>query len=853
MTNWKIYTLSLLFLFIGLLSFKSYAQGPSPLKKYTISGKVLDDELNVPLEYATVAVQNTNDPSKVDGTVTNIDGEFEITVQEGTYTITVEFISYESKVFKNRNVNSDLDLGTILLGLGSENLDEVVVRAETTQVDVRLDKKIYNIGKDLTTAGGTVSDALNNVPSVTVDIEGGISLRGNENVRILINGKPSAMAGFGSTDVLSQLPAEAIERVEVITSPSARYDAEGTAGIINIILRKKETLGFNGSLTINGGNPANAGINANFNYRTDKYNLFTTTGYRYRESPGEAFFDTRYFDTREDTFLDGLQYDRNVEDRDYDRINRGFNTNLGIEYYLNEQSSITGALFYRLGDDEDLTTNVNDYFLDGNRVLGTTRLENEVEEDNSWQFSINYVNKFDNKGHELTTDFQIERDKEEQQAFIREPINFNATNVGEIFIPRERTLTTEDQKEYLLQADYVRPIGENSQFEAGYRGNFENEVTDYSLLQEDRSNNFILNRNQTNIFDYDENVHAWYTQYGTKFGDFSFLLGLRAEHTQLKGDIDSELTQEELREEFSFDITTNFDNKYFGLFPTLNVIYEIAEEENITFGYNRRINRPRGWYINPFPSRSSRNNIFQGNPNLQPAYSNSFDIGYLKRWEKLTLTSSVYYQRETDAFQRVQEEIDIQIANPDFPEQGPETIPQTVIRSIPFNLATNDRMGGELGVLYNPAEWLRLNGSFNYFRFKLDGEFNGDSYNTENTSWFARFSSKVSLPLQIDWQTNAFYRGPSDEIQGTQDGILSIDLALSKEILNEKATIALNVSDILNGRKRSSYTNTEFFEQDSEFQWRQGQAVNVSFIYRFNQKKQRQQRRNDEDYDEGEF
>jgi len=853
MTNRKIYTLNLLFLFIGLLSFKSYAQGPSPLKKYTISGKVLDDELNVPLEYATVAVQNTNDPSKVDGTVTNIDGEFEITVQEGTYTITVEFISYESKVFKNRNVNSDLDLGTILLGLGSENLDEVVVRAETTQVDVRLDKKIYNIGKDLTTAGGTVSDALNNVPSVTVDIEGGISLRGNENVRILINGKPSAMAGFGSTDVLSQLPAEAIERVEVITSPSARYDAEGTAGIINIILRKKETLGFNGSLTINGGNPANAGINANFNYRTDKYNLFTTTSYRYRESPGEAFFDTRYFDTREDTFLDGLQYDRNVEDRDYDRINRGFNTNLGIEYYLNEQSSITGALFYRLGDDEDLTTNVNDYFLDGNRVLGTTRLENEVEEDNSWQFSINYVNKFDNKGHELTTDFQIERDKEEQEAFIREPINFNSTSVGEIFIPRERTLTTEDQKEYLLQADYVRPIGENSQFEAGYRGNFENEVTDYSLLQEDRNSNFILNRNQTNIFDYDENVHAWYTQYGTKFGDFSFLLGLRAEHTQLKGDIDSELTQEELREEFSFDITTNFDNKYFGLFPTLNVIYEIAEEENITFGYNRRINRPRGWYINPFPSRSSRNNIFQGNPNLQPAYSNSFDIGYLKRWEKLTLTSSVYYQRETDAFQRVQEEIDIQIANPDFPEEGPETIPQTVIRSIPFNLATNDRMGGELGVLYNPAEWLRLNGSFNYFRFKLDGEFNGDSYNTENTSWFARFSSKVTLPLKIDWQTNAFYRGPSDEIQGTQDGILSIDLALSKEILNEKATIALNVSDILNGRKRSSYTNTEFFEQDSEFQWRQGQAVNVSFIYRFNQKKQRQQRRNDEDYDEGEF
>ena len=852
MTNKKLFALSLLLGIFNVFLFNGFAQGPANFKKNTISGKVIDDELEVPLEYATISVVNVEDESEVNGGITDAQGRFSIEVEDGVYNIIVEFISYESKEFNNRTVNGDLDLGTIMLGMSSENLDEVVVRAETTQVDVRLDKKIYNIGKDLTTAGGTVSDALNNVPSISVDIEGGISLRGNENVRILINGKPSAMAGFGSTDVLGQLPAEAIERVEVITSPSARYDAEGTAGIINIILRKKETLGFNGSVSVNGGYPANAGVNANLNYRTDAFNIFTTTGYRYRESPGMAFFDTRFYEPRRDSFLDSLQYDRNVEDRDYDRINRGFNTNVGMEYYLNDQSSITGAIFYRLGKDEDLTTNVNDYFLEGSPLLGTTRFENETEEDDSWQFSLNYINRFDNKGHELTADFQVESDKETQRGFIREPVNYNNSEIADLSIPRERTVTMEDQSEYLLQADYVRPIGEDAQFEAGYRGNFENEITDYSLFQESGNGNFILNRNQTNIFDYTENVHAWYTQYGTKFGDFNFLLGLRAEHTQLKGDIDSELTQEELREEFNFDITTNFDNKYFGLFPTVNIIYELGEEENITLGYNRRINRPRGWYINPFPSRSSRNNVFQGNPNLQPAYSNSFDLGYLKRWEKFTLTSSVYYQRETNSFQRVQEQIDIQVIDPDSPD---ETISQTVTRSIPFNLATNDRMGGELGFLYNPADWLRLNGSFNYFRFKLDGEFNGDDLSTENTSWFARFSSKVTLPLKIDWQTNAFYRGPSDEIQGTQDGILSIDVALSKEILNEKATIAVNVSDILNGRRRSSYTNTEFFEQESEFQWRQGQAVNVSFIYRFNQKKQRQQRRDggDEDFDEGEF
>ena len=847
MTSKKNLLYTILAIFLGFVSVNA--------QTYQIKGKVVDDELGVPLEYATISITNTNDPNDLTGGVTDAKGNFSISVDEGNYNILVEFISYQSKKFDDREVKSDINLGTIKLGLGSESLDEVVVQAETTQVDVRLDKKIYNIGKDLTTAGGTVSDALNNVPSVNVDIEGGISLRGNENVRILINGKPSAMAGFGGTDVLGQLPAEAIERVEVITSPSARYDAEGTAGIINIILRKKETLGFNGSITLNGGYPANAGINANLNYRTDKYNLFTTSGYRYRESPGTAFFDTRYFEPREDSFLSGLEYDQNIEDREYDRINRGFNTNVGMEYYLNDRSSITGAIFYRFGDDEDLTTNRNNYFLNNSPVLGTTRYETETEEDNSFQFSLNYINRFDDKGHELTADFQAESDKETQNAFIREPIDLNNTGLGDIFIPQELTETQEDQTEYLLQADYVRPIGEESQFEAGYRGNFENEVTDYVLRQERVNGEFVVNANQTNVFDYTENVHAWYTQYGTKLGDFSFLLGLRAEHTQLKGDIDSQLTEEELQEEFSFPIDTQFDNKYFGLFPTVNVIYEIGEEENITLGYNRRINRPRGWYINPFPSRSSRNNVFQGNPNLQPAYSNAFDLGYLKRWEKFTLTSSVYYQRETDAFQRVQEEVVIQVANPDYDgsDDMPETIGQTVNRSIPFNLATNDRMGGELGFLYNPADWLRLNGSFNYFRFKLDGEFNDQVYSQDNTSWFARFSSKVTLPLKIDWQTNAFYRGPSDEIQGSQDGILSVDVALSKELFNDKATLAVNVSDIFNGRKRSSYTTTEFFEQDSEFQWRQGQAVNVSLIYRFNQQKKRQERgeRNDDFDDEG--
>jgi len=829
MTTKKIIPISLLLIFIFLLNSASFAQS----KQHTISGKVIDDDLGVPLEYSTVSITSVDDPNYLNGGVTDINGNFAIEVPSGAYNIKIEFISFESKTFKNRKVNSNLDLGTIQLGFSSSSLNEVVVVAETTQVEVRLDKKIYNIGKDLTTAGASINDVLNNVPSVSVDIEGSISLRGNENVRVLIDGKPSAMAGFGSTNVLGQLPADAIERVEVITSPSARYDAEGTAGILNIILRKEKTLGFNGSLTTNIGSPESYGITANVNLRTDKFNIFNTTGFNYRNSPGNGYFDTRY--------TQGF-FDRVVEDRDMQRLRRRFNTNFGVEYFLNEHSSLTASAFFNFGNNDDITTNFSDRYQGNDLVQKTIRREAESEDDKSSQYSLNYIKKFNDKGHQLTADFQYEFDKEKKPAFVSEKATLDLTPEGIGFLPSELVYTEETQNEYLIQTDYVLTFGEGSQFEAGYRGNFKNEVTDYTLSIENEQSGQLELSPLTNVFNYTENVNALYTQYGSKFGKFSFLLGLRMENTQLKGKINTPLTDEQLLEEFGFPIDTDFDNNYLGLFPTVNLIYELGEKENITLGYNRRINRPRGWFINPFPSRASRTNIFQGNPNLKPAYASAFDLGYLKRWKKLTLTSSLYYQYETDAFERVQQ------------GTGQFFNEIEIIRTIPINLATNERIGAEAGVLYNPAKWLRLNGSFNFFQFNTVGEFNGIDYGAKNTSWFARFSSKLTLPAKIEWQTNANYRGPSENSQTKSDGIFSLDLAFSKEIFNENATLSFNVRDLLNSRKRNSFTQTESFTQESEFQWRQRQ-ITLSLTYRFNQQKKEQERRNQNNGngDEGDF
>ena len=786
----------------------------------SLTGKVVDLEMDIPLEYATIVLQNTDNPEIITGAITDEKGNFKINIPKGNYTFKAEYISYNSYVLNNLDLNKSKKFGTIKLTMDVSQLDAVEVIGEKTTVEIKLDKKVYNIGKDLTTSGASVTDALNNVPSITVDIDGAISLRGNENVRILINGKPSAIAGFGSTDVLQQLPADAIEKVEVITSPSARYDAEGTAGILNIILKKEKTLGLNGSLNLTTGYPIDGRINTNLNLRTNKFNIFTTLGYFYKEPPGYGFFDNEYFSNS--------TFSRIIEERDIFREDNGFNINFGLEYYLTKNSSLTGSFFTRLADEIDDTRNDSKRFIGETIDNKTLRRELENEDDKTYQLSLNYTNNFNDDGHKLTTDFQYSFDNEIIEATINESSYFPTQNLVQL----EQVFETEKETEYLFQVDYVLPI-KNAQFEAGLRGNFEENTNDYRLdIFNETTNEFETNVNLTNNFKYNEDVTALYAQYGNKYNKLSFLLGLRAENTNLKGQVTSILSEEELIDTLGFVFDPNFERNFFGFFPTINLNYELGEDENVSLGYNRRINRPRGWFINPFPSRSSRTNIFQGNPDLNPSYADAFELGYLKKWDILTFTSSIYYQRETNAFELIRTETG-QITSDGI----------NIIRLIPINLATNQRYGGELSVIYRAIKWLRFNGSFNFFKFNSEGSYNNIDYGSENTSWFSRVSTKVTLPSKIEWQTNAFYRGPRENSQTKMESIFSLDMALSKDILDDNATISFNVRDLFNTRKRNSFTESfnEFdeltFTADSEFQWRERQFT-VSLIYRFNQSKE---------------
>ena len=818
---------SLFLVLTSLISLAQRPQGQRP-EPINITGIVVDQDTGQPLEYATLILQNLRNPEKVTGGITDVSGKFNVEAMPGRYNVRVEYISYKTYALEAQTFRTSTDLGTIKLAIDVEQLQEVQVTAERTTVELRLDKKIYNVGSDLTVKGGSVTDVLDNVPSVTVDVEGNISLRGNESVRILINGKPSALSGL-STEALQQLPAEAIEKVEVITNPSARYDAEGTAGILNIILKQSKTAGVNGSASLYVGNPESYGANLSLNLRRDKFNIFTNTSYRYRSGPGNALFEQENFNP------DGSTASFQDEIRDYERQNDGLNTNIGFEYFIDETSSITNSFVYRKSSGDDFT-DIDFFNFDALKTptIQRNRFTTESDNDEDIQYSVNYKKNFDKDGHELTMDYQYSTGSELENSIINETIIGENSN-----LPTEQTINDESQIRQLVQMDYVLPFGKDnkSQFELGYRGTFNNFNTDFNF---GILTNGVLDSDPdfSNELNYKEYVNSAYTQLGTKINKFNILGGLRMEAS----DIGVALVN-----------TNDISNKtYIDWFPSLFIGYEFSEREQFTISYSRRLRRPRSRFINPFPSRSSNTNLFQGNPDLDPTYTNAYDLGYLKRWDKFTFNTSAYYNHSTGVFQFITQERGdfVEIENPDDPS-NPVIVPVQV--RTPINLATESRYGMEFTTSFVPKKNWRLSWNLNLFQRQLRGDYVytnfqdeviTQNFDVDNFTYFSRFSAKLPLPSAIDFQTNVFYRGPSESAQSKNKGILSTNMAFSKDIVKDKATLSLNISDLFNTRKRRSETRTDNVFTYSEFQWRQ-RSIRLSFLYRFNEP-QSQRNRNGE-------
>ena len=799
-----------------LVSLTTFAQRPDS-KKITISGKVIEKGTNLPLEYATIVFENAI-TKQLSGGITDENGNFKFEVVAGNYNVRAEFISFKSVTVPQKEFKADTNLGTIQMAADVAQLNEIEVIAEKSTVEIKLDKRVYNVGKDMMVKGGTVSDVLDNVPSVTVDAEGTVALRGNESVKILIDGKPSGLAGINIADALKLLPADAVEKVEVITNPSARYDAEGGGGIINIVLRKGKANGVNGSVMVNVGDPETYGTSINLNKKSDSYNLFSNFGYNYRNNPGNSMVDAEYFNP------DGSTSRFIEEKRTNDRLSKGYNANFGIDLNLSKSLTWTNALTFRENTGEN-PDNVffNNFDASNNPTFVRNRLNDQESDEFSIEYSSNFIKKFKKEDHKLTVDIAVSQNRENELATITDQILGDPSSL-EI----EATSNKNNQQRNLIQTDYVLPIGKSGRFEAGYRGSFQKNLTDFVVTP---VSDF------SNTLEYVENVNALYTQYGSKINKFSYFLGLRFEDSHIEVN--------------SLSLNNYNTKKYNNLFPSATVNYEFSESSSVSLSYSKRINRPRGRFLNPVSSLSSNINIFQGNPDIDPSLTDAIDLGYLKKWNKLTFNTSAYVNITNDAFQFIRKESGLFV----------DGVP--VILSTPINLAKEYRAGFEFNLNYTPYKWWRLNGNFNAFRNETQGDYSYVDYlgntitqNFDNVAltWFARINSKITLPYKIDWQTNGTYNAPQSNAQGRSLGVASMNLAFSKDILKDKGTIALNVSDVFNSRKRIMETEIpNVVSSYSEMQWRERQVM-LTFTYRFNkQKNERDRQPRREDGGEGDF
>ena len=785
-----------------------FAQKQQEGKKIKITGKIIEKSTSLPLEYATITFRKANTQQAVSGGITDAKGEFSIEINPGIYDAKFEFISFKTVEMKGKIFDSSSNLGVISLEDEARKLDAVEIRMEKTTVDIKLDKKVYSVGKDILVRGGTVSDVLDNVPSVAVSAEGAVSLRGNENVRILIDGKPSS--AINVNDALRLIPADAIDKVEVVTNPSARYDAEGGGGIINIILKKGKNQGLNGTFIVSVGEPENSSASANVNLKSEQFNLFTTIGYNKRKNPGSTKIDQESFDDYHNltSYLE--------ERRDSRKYGQGANINFGIELLLDKNTSWTNTFNYRNNDGGN-KENVLYYNYDNNRIFTYTgqRYNDLISTNENVEYTTNFIKKFKKEGHKLTIDGAFSQEKENESSSIEGTIL--QTNA---FVSSERTRKNNTQGRNLIQADYVLPIKKNTQIEAGFRGNYVDLLTDYQVEEKlTQTSSFTNIADFTNKLAYKENINAFYTQFGSKINKFSYLLGVRYEDSRI------EINQ----------LTSNIykTKKYHNFFPSAFLTYEISGNSSVSVNYSKRITRPRDRFINPFASYTSNINLFQGNPDINPALSDAYDLGYLKKWDKVTLSTSVYFNHTTNSFQVVRK------------ERGDKINGIPVILNTPFNLATDDKLGFEFTLNYAFKKWWKINGNFNFFNNKTTGEY---SYiNTSNNlvvqnfdfnanTWFTRITSKITLPYKIEWQTNATYNAPQKYGQGVMKAIFGANIAFSKDVLKDMGTLSFNVSDVFNSRKRRQDLELPRVNSNSEMQWRTRQFT-LSFTYRFNKKK----------------
>lgn len=789
-------------LFCGLAFSNCFAVLAQEKKEGLVKGQAVDSLSALPLSYASVQVFKKGAKEVKAGGVAAETGKFRFALAYDTYILQVDFLGYQrfqSVPFTVSEKNPEVDLGLIGLSRVTGSLQEVVVQAEKSFMQMSLDKKIFNVGKDLANAGGSASDILMNIPSVSVDPEGNVKLRGSDNVRILVDGKPSGLVSIKGGSGLQQLQANMVEKVELITNPSARYEAEGMAGIINIILKKDRRQGFNGASELISGTPTNLGIAANLNYRQKNINFFINYGLSYRIQPTRGALYQELFES-DTTFI--------LKQQDQAEL-KGLNNNIraGLDYFFSDKDVLTAAYLYRRSQGNRIRNiRYDDYLFNTKNLIGfTKRTQDEDEIEPNSEVSLLYKRNFAQKGHELTAEVKyIDYWENSDQVFTQ--YGFTPSGVP---LPSQNILQTsmndEFEKQWLFQLDYIKPIGKEGKFETGLRSSFRNMINDYVVAQQDVSGGYAPLPGLDNVFVYDENIHSTYGILANKTGNFSYQAGLRTEWT------DVTTTLRETNEKNPRD--------YLNFFPSAHLTTALAKENSIQLSYSRRVRRPFYNDLSPYATFSDSRNFSSGNPDLDPEFSHVFELGHIKSFEKGSFSSSLYHRSTEGRIDRIRT----------VDKKG-----NAIIR--PENLLSERAWGVEFTSGYSPYTWWKMDVNMNFFHAKIDGSNILPLYKTTTYSWFARQTSRFSLKKNVDIQLRLNYEAPQKTVQGRRKALYYADLSFSKDIMQEKATLNLNILDVFQTRKsRNIFEGSNFyFDGYGGFRPRQ---INLAFSYRIRQSK----------------
>ena len=810
--------ITLLSLIMALFSISVYAQ------KGSIVGTVIEEKDSSPMPYVSVAIMKASgDSAIVNGGITDDKGEFEIkNVAYGKYIIKLSFVGYK-EVSKNIEVNSPkLDFGTIKLNTTSENLEEVTIVGAKQMMEYKLDKRVVNVDQNLTAIGGNASDVLQDVPSLEVDDEGNISLRGASNVTLLVDGKPSTMYGNDVASVLKQIPASQIDKVEIITNPSAKYNPEGMSGIVNITLKEKGNMGFNGNINASTGSALNKwqpkeSLAVSLNWSNKKFALSASGDLRY-DQRGMKTDNLRFFEAGNNQVSDIVRSRRDGGEKG---LMGGFR--LGGEWYINQYNTLSlnfNTHFHATPSDYSTTINEN--------LLREIDDRNNIDKSDGDNHGI-----FNNVGFTYEKTFKDKKDQLFYASATWNWGNFNRkteddilyTNAGQVYNGsvledyfRGDTSTSNNHRA-VVDVHYVQPFGEKSSLEVGYNLNYNESTSKNKTFY-----NGLIDNDESYDFEREEFIHAFYATYGFQLGKFSAQLGLR-----------QEIVTNDFTKTTYNNVETKFDKDYNPLYPTIHLSYQLNQMNSFQISYSRRIRRPDPWTMMPNIDRTNKEYLRFGNPDIDPEYTNAFELGWSLMIKKTTIFTSAYYRQVSNGMTRFQflwNEENAHKYGFDWAWESASNDEANSVTAQTFvNLSKSSNYGLEVIVDRDMTDWWRANLSMNFYGSYEDGTSLGyDEVTAFNFS--AKLNTTFTLPKNFTIQLSGRYNAPRKTIQGKDDARYAVDLAIRKSLLDKRLSLALNFRDIFDTHGGFGYAYTDQYVSFTK-RHPYSRSVNLSVSYNF--------------------